>query len=134
VVDDHGYDEREVGFEITTDVTEADLRGALDELDWAMSPGEIGVVGQELARLRMLTKAKDEPGVATAYLQELRRYPEWAVIETCRYFAENEKFFPAWSEMHEMLERKVKRFRRMIEKVEAELRRARGFQITARTA
>lgn len=129
-----GYDEIEDGFDLAGQPSEAELGGALRELDAALAPGDERAIALELARLRSLTKAKDEPGVASAYLQELRRYPAWAVIEACRECAESEKFFPAWAELHDRLERKLKRFRQQIAACERALRQRRGIVIEAHGA
>ncbi len=108
---DGGYDERVVGYELTPDTTPGQARRISAELQRMLEPGDPGAIATELARLKALTKARSQEGVATAYLDELLRYPGWAVKEACRKLSSTSVFFPAWAEMREALEALVTPYR-----------------------
>ena len=115
-------------------MAESDLIPALAEIDRDLASAPIEAAGRELARLSLLTKSRDQPGAMTAYLEELRHYPEWAINDACQHWRENEKFFPAWSELRELLEARIGRFKRIRDKLETELRRVRGVKLEVRRA
>jgi hypothetical protein len=63
-----------------------------------------------LARIRALCARRNETDgdvamIAAAYVDELRRYPADVVISVCREWPRASKWWPAWRELQERLDR-----------------------------
>ena len=64
----------------------------------------------ELTRLKMTTVSKAESQEdlnmrLAVYAEELTAYPTDCVVQACRKWTRMEKFFPAWAELKEILDR-----------------------------
>lgn len=119
----HGFDCELLGFEMTGAPPAGDVHSALETLRKAMAPAPTRVIASEIARLRVMTKSRAESDedlqlMAAAYVEELAAYPADVVIDACRTWARREKFWPAWHELQEMLDRRVKKRRAMLEALE----------------
>lgn len=112
---EYGYD-----FEFET----YEVRGMActrDELSFSQSLVEVGlkpsdrrVVVSELARLRVVTKAKAENDtnlemLAQVYTEEMECYPPDIVRGACRAWGRREKWWPSWAELKHELDRAMKR-------------------------
>lgn len=109
----NGYDERIEGYQLTKRLSEGQYREAQRWFGEILKPADPSAIGVAITRLRSLTKAKDDMGVGTAYVQELRPYPAWAIEEACQACAGAAVFFPAWSELRGQLEALVSPYRQM---------------------
>lgn len=94
------------------EIPEADRQNALAIAEVAFTPAPKSVIGSELTRLRLLTKARAESQddtrlMAAAYAQEMSAYPADCVVWACRKWARTEKWWPAWSELKALLDRAV---------------------------
>lgn len=112
-----GFDGIDHRYEVTGADSEV-VRTALAIVELALAPAGNAVAVKELTRLGMMTKARAEDvGTLEARLvvfaEELATYPEDVVIDACRYWGRAEKFFPSWSELKDLLDRRVKRRQRM---------------------
>lgn len=72
------------------------------------------LVKAELARLRLVTKARNETSddlkaMFAVYAEYLSDYPPDVVAHACRWWARNEKFWPAWAELKEHLDRAMRK-------------------------
>jgi hypothetical protein len=84
--------------------SKAEIQAAIAMLEAALTPAKPEQHGACLARLRALTKARNESQreldlQAAAYVTACRHYPAFAVRHACKTLAETEKFFPAWAEL-----------------------------------
>lgn len=82
------------------------------------------IAAAELARMRALTKsraeaAEDTEFMVAAFLDELCQYPADIVRDICRTWTRIEKFFPAWTDLREMADRRVRKRRKLLEAVRA---------------
>jgi hypothetical protein len=78
--------------------------------------GEVAV--KELTRLGLQTKLRAEDGGTMearllVYAEDLAQYPADIVVDACRFWGRTEKFFPAWSELKDLLDVRVKRRKRL---------------------
>jgi hypothetical protein len=115
---EYGWDQVLTGYQCRHDVPLADRAAALAILDVALSPAPVEAVAREVTRLRMMTKARAEDAtdtkfMAAAYMEELTRYPADIVSDALRFWARNEKWWPAWSELRDLLDARVRRRRAM---------------------
>lgn len=83
---------------------------------------------QELLRLRQRVISRAQQGADTqlmleTWLEDLRPYPADMVIWALGYWGRNERFWPAWSEIHLLLERRVRQRQAVITALEEIVRR-----------
>jgi hypothetical protein len=84
----------------------------------ALVPAPGPMIAKEIARLGMVCKVRAEEvdeiklriGV---FADELREYPADVLVDACRFWGRTEKFFPAWSELKDLLDVRVKRRKRL---------------------
>lgn len=111
----YGYDYEFVGYElIDGDISESDKAAARLLVDEVCRPSEPTVIFKELARLRVLTKARAESSydiesMASIYADEMASYPQDCIVWACRKWARMEKWWPSWSELKELLDRAAKK-------------------------
>ena len=91
-------------------------------IDRTMIPLPAKKMAQELTKMNALTKRRKEDRVDTellvaAYVEKLAPYPGEAVIYVLRKWPETTdgKWWPAWSDLYEMLEYRVGERRLMLE-------------------
>lgn len=102
----------------------------LAELAPQLEPSGMKLVSAELTRLGLLTVARREGETngemrALAYAQELSAYPADVVIWACREWPRTAdgKWFPAWKELRDLCERRVRRRRALADLCRAQLDR-----------
>lgn len=88
---------------------EEDGRWSLRLLRELNAPAEQQACEHILARLKVLTRERsltqdDMVAQIAIYAEGLAQYPLDVVREACRDWAQNEKWFPAWSEIRERCE------------------------------
>lgn len=110
---EYGWDCEFVGY-YQIDAPEADVAEALMQTNATLIPVPGEVVKAELARLKVTTKSRAESGddlklTLAAYAEYLAEYPADVVVDALRWWARNEKWWPAWAELKELLDRRVRR-------------------------
>lgn len=116
----YGFDCEFVGYALDRKIQEDDRIATLARAEAALRPAPAEVVKSELARLKVTTKARAEAAedlalTMAAYAEYLREYPADVVRDALRWWARNEKWWPAWAELKDLLERRVKRRRALAE-------------------
>jgi hypothetical protein len=96
-----------------------ELRNAIIMLEDASRPAPSDMIVYELGRMRVQTKAKAEDTdnmefILRVYAEDMREYPADVIREACRKWSRTEKFFPAWSELKEILDRLAAKRRRLL--------------------
>lgn len=110
---EYGFDGVSTSYELLAPISAQDeslLRRSIATAALACEPARKEFVVFELGRLRAMTKARAEDQTSTEFLlacyaEDMRQYPADIVREGCRKWARTEKFFPAWSELKEILDR-----------------------------
>jgi hypothetical protein len=93
---------------------------AREALEIFMLPASPKIVERALTEMTLLlTKAKGEDPEtermrAALYMERLSHYPADAVVSVCRAWSDGNKFWPAWSELHDMLEERMTERRKML--------------------
>lgn len=111
----YGYDYEFIGYELSDgDIPESDRASARLLVDEVCKPSEPVIIFKELARLRVLTKARAESSddlesMASIYADEMASYPQDCIVWACRKWARMEKWWPSWSELKELLDRAAKK-------------------------
>jgi hypothetical protein len=104
-----GWDGCAGRYELVAPIGEDDRQSALAFLDDALAPAGEAFVIAELGRLRALTISRDVGQdltlVLAVYADEMMRYPADAVREVLRGW--RGKFWPAWAELADQLDRLV---------------------------
>ena len=100
------------------DVPDADVMEAARTLDKSLLPCPPEIATRALTAMRMRTKGAAEASEDTEmrlalFAADLTAYPADVVIEACRFWGRNEKWFPSWAELREILDRRVQRRRAM---------------------
>ncbi len=102
--------------------TAADKAKAASVVRGTMTTLPPSTLARELTKLNALTKRRKEDHVDTelliaAYVEKLAPYPGEAVVYVLKKWPETEdgKWWPSWSELHEMLEYRVGERRLMLE-------------------
>lgn len=111
----YGYEVELVSFNVG-DAPAEDLKRALWMVEKTLRPAPKVVVQSELARLKVTTKSRAENGedlslMLAAYAEYLEEYPADVMVDAMRAWARNEKWWPAWSELKESLDWRVKKRR-----------------------
>ncbi len=111
--DDGQFETEFGGFDVGPGAPREDLRAGLAIVARTCAPGAPRIIGEELQRMRALTKSRAEPGVdanfqAVAMFNEMRGYPADVVVDACRKWSAAEKFFPSWAEVKDMLDRRMR--------------------------
>ena len=110
-----GYDSKFVGYNFSRrDLDPSDVRDALAVVEIALRPCPPAIVDQELLRLKILTKsqalnAEEVALQAAVYTQQLSAYPEDVVVDVLRCWRAREKWWPAWAELQELIDARMKR-------------------------
>lgn len=94
------------------DAPVADIDRALALVDDSLASASPQLIKAELARLRVTTKARAEGAddlrmTMAAYAEYLTEYPADVVVDALRWWARVEKWWPAWAELKELLDRRV---------------------------
>jgi hypothetical protein len=106
-------------FELDGVIAEADLQEARMLVAGALRPAGLSIATKELVRVSLLTKTRggeDPVDVKTrmrVMAEQMATYPPDIVVDACRFWSNNEKFFPAWSELKDLLDVRVKRRKRL---------------------
>ncbi len=110
----------------TVEGTEEDRATARALLNSTMTSLPVKEIAKELTTLNALTKRRREDQGDTqlmiaAYVEKLAPYPGEAVVWALRKWPETKdgKWWPAWAELHEMLEGRVAERRLMLEALRA---------------
>lgn len=116
---EYGWDQELVGYRPRHKIPAEDRDTAIAILETANTPAPVKLVAREIARLRVMTKSRagsetDDEIMAAAYLEELARYPADVVTDALRYWTRNEKWWPSWSELRDLLDFRVRRRARML--------------------
>lgn len=122
-IGEHGWDGELARYDLVTLPPRSDLDEAAVALQAAMAPAEPQAIKGELARLRASTlsrsaEAGDLALTFAAYAEALTEYPADVVIDTCRYWGRNEKWWPALSELRTRMDRKARRRRLLAQAIE----------------
>ena len=115
----HGYDFEFIRFDFDG-APEADVHQALATLEAVNAPCPLPIAEKAIATLRVRTKARAEDAadmklMLAVFSQDIADYPPDVVVDTCKAWARMEKWFPSWSELKGLLDRRVKRRRRMLD-------------------
>jgi hypothetical protein len=102
-----------VGYELAGPVDVTDRACARSLIAVALQPAPPQLIVRELARLRMLTKAKAEAGVDleamfSVLAEELAVFPADIVCSVLRRLGRTSKFFPSLAEVYQACEDAVK--------------------------
>jgi len=111
----YGYDFEFSHFDLVAPLSPDDRRASLRIVDAALAP-DLKTIFTELARLRMLTKARMESdasteAMASVYAEEMNEYPPDVVRAACRGWSRREKWWPSWAELKSELDRHVRKRR-----------------------
>jgi len=122
-IGEYGWDGELAGWVLSEMPPAADLAAAAMMIRGALQPAVPQTIKAELARLRATTISRnaDQADLTltfAAYADAFRDYPADIVIEACRFWARNEKFWPALSELLERMDRKFRRRRLLAEAIE----------------
>lgn len=98
------------------------LEAARQALEATLAPATLETIERAVTELAVLTKYREGGGqpeqmLVTLYMQKLSEYPADAVLAVCRSWANENVFWPAWSELRERLEARVSQRRKMLEAV-----------------
>lgn len=109
-----GFDSKLTGYKWAADVSEEDIGRALIAIERSLEPSPRSLVAAEVLRLKTLTasraaSAEDLNVTATLYMDELQAFPPDVVVNACRYWVRNEKWWPAWSELKDILDFRMRR-------------------------
>ncbi len=124
----HGFDFELLGFHFAG-APEADVRAGLAVLEAIDRPCPLPIAEKAIATLRVRTKARAGDAADTALMlaifsEDVGDYPPDVVVDGCKGWARSEKWFPAWAELKDYLDRRVKRRRLMAEALRRHQRRA----------
>jgi len=113
-VGEFGWDGEIQRYELVTMPPSNDLAAASSMILAATHPAPASVVKAELARLRATTISRNADAgdlalTFAAYADALSEYPADVVIDTCRYWSRNEKWWPALSELRTRMDHKFRR-------------------------
>lgn len=119
----YGCDLELVEYQLTSKVPSDMILDAIVKLRAVLEPCDRVVIASSIGRVRLLTKSRmesEESGAAMYALfeEKLRAYPADVVFEACDAWCNNEKFFPAWAELKEYLDRRVRKRRLMLAALE----------------
>jgi hypothetical protein len=116
--DVYGWDGQIIDYQPSEDTTESpphdDVAKAAALISRVTGPCPIRTIKEELARLRATTKSRGESSedmavAASVYAEYLEPYPKDIVVDALRAWARTEKWWPAWSELKESLDRRMRR-------------------------
>ena len=104
---------------ISGDLSQKDVSDAVAVLEKANMPCGHETALKAVTALRLRTTAKPEhsndiAAMVALYVDDMADYPEDVVIEACRSLARSNKWFPAWAELYEALEWRVRKRRLML--------------------
>lgn len=99
-----------------------DLEAARQALEATLAPASLETIERAVTELAVLTKYREGGGqpeqmLIALYMGKLSEYPADAVLAVCRSWANENVFWPAWSELRERLEARVSQRRKMLEAV-----------------
>lgn len=122
MIGEFGWDGEIQRYELVTIPPASDLETAAAMIEAATRPAAPNVVKSELARLRATTisrntEASDLALTFAAYADALSEYPADVVIDTCRFWGRNEKWWPALAELRARMDRKYRRRRLLAEAI-----------------
>lgn len=111
------------GYDLPLGLPIAEVQTAYRMVSDALRSCSPRVVKQELARLRALTSSREQGQegltmVMAAFAEELSRYPEDIVIDACRRWGRHKKWWPAFSELAEIMEEKITQRRELLKAIE----------------
>jgi hypothetical protein len=109
-----GYETRFAGYTIRAGAEPDDLRAALVTVEASLRPCSGQVVQSELVRVKLKTAGRglSEQELAmqlVIYAEDLIAYPEDAVVGVLRDWADNNKWWPTWFELKELLDERCER-------------------------
>lgn len=115
---DGQFEGSEVSFVLHGEVGKAERDQAIRLVSQSLRPAGPELAAKELGRLALLTKSRAEGDDDTkarlvVMADELANYPADVVLDALRYWARTEKFFPAWAELRDLLDRRVQRRKRL---------------------
>ena len=116
------------------------IRGAMDSeavnqaiaiLRGTLAPCHEAIALKAMHNLRtrcVATKADTEIAdrKIALYLADLIRYPEDVVVAACLELGDKSRWFPAWADLYEALERRVKRRKLMLEVLDGKAQKEAG--------
>ncbi len=111
----YGYDFEVLAYRFDEpNASDQEINAAVVIVERFMRPAPEGTIKQELARLRVSTKARadDEGNTAMGFqvfAEECAGYPEDVVIWALRSWARIETFYPSLAEIRDRLQRGVRR-------------------------
>ena len=117
---EYGYETKFGGYSCDVGMADSDLAIALETVERALFPCPKEVIHRELLRLKLMagarTLSEDEVLFQLAiYAEELAKYPEDAVVDALRHWGRTQKWWPAWAELKELLDDRVKRRNALME-------------------
>lgn len=115
---EYGYDYELVGY-IVPDCSPEDRAEARLIVERSLTACSGTIAEKALAELRVSTKSRPETDddlalMVDTYLRLLLEYPEDAVLGALRYWARNEKFWPALAELKVELDQRVRKRRLLL--------------------
>lgn len=116
----YGFDFEIVGYRLDGDPPAADVMQARQMVGQHLRPAAQKVIAQEIARLRVSTKSREESETDLAMrfqvlAEECAEYPPDVVVSALRGWAKAEVFFPSLSEIRDRLQRAARRRRKLLE-------------------
>lgn len=105
-----------------------DVEQALAILETANKPAPPDVAAKAVTALRLRTKtrpehANDLDALVTLFADDLSEYPADVVVDACKAWARQNKWFPSWSELIDYLDFRVRKRRRMLEALQRQQER-----------
>lgn len=91
-----------------------DLAVARELVAHTLLPAAQNIIVSELARMRMMTKARPEAEgdlrlLGAGFAEEIRKYPSDVIRGACRKWSRTEKWWPSLAELTALLDRAVAR-------------------------
>ncbi len=103
-----GFDTRLKGFQFKG-APKKDIAAAIEVLEAADQPCPSHIAAAAITALRLRTHARKEhaddlKALVTLYIDDASDYPADVVVNGCKKWAENSKWFPAWAELKIVLD------------------------------
>jgi hypothetical protein len=120
---EYGFDEILMGYAFAG-APDSDIESAKEILDALNTPCPENIAEEAVGRMRARTirRAEDQMDMMltiAVFSEDVANYPADVVIDGCRSWASQNKYFPSWSELKDMLDWRVRKRRLMREALNA---------------
>jgi hypothetical protein len=110
----HGFDTDFMGYELTTECDQTDLNAALALVSNVSQHCPHDIAAKAVGALRMRTKARKETEddlemLMAIFTDDVSEYPADVVVDACKTWGKANVFFPSWSELNELCDRRFRK-------------------------